>query len=75
MVTTGLPTAATAGSAQERTAAPARCTVQAPHTAMPQPYFGPVISRSSRSTQSNGLSSGASTDRTLPLTVSAIIAR
>jgi hypothetical protein len=49
--------------------------VQAPQAATPQPNFGPVMFRSSRSTHSNGLSSGASTEWRLPLTVSAIIAR
>ena len=56
MVTTDLPAAALAGSEQERTASPSTCTVQAPHAATPQPNFGPMMSRSSRSTQSSGLS-------------------
>ena len=29
------------GRTQERTGAPFRCTVHAPHWAMPQPYFVP----------------------------------
>jgi hypothetical protein len=37
-----LPRAALTGIAQERDAAPSMCTVQAPHWAMPQPYFVPV---------------------------------
>src|ERR1700689_3883695 len=45
----------------DRTATPSRCTVQAPHCAMPQPNLVPVIPSRSRSTHSNGTSGGAST--------------
>ena len=45
----------------ERAATPLRWTVQAPHWAMPQPYFVPVSSSSSRSTQSSGVSGDACT--------------
>ena len=41
---------------------------------MPQPNFVPVMPRMSRSTQSNGMSSGASTETLLPLTVRLTIA-
>ena len=41
MVTIFFPTAADTGSAQERTGSPSTCTVQAPQTAMPQPYLVP----------------------------------
>jgi len=75
IVTIDLPANSLTGCEQERTAWPSACTVQAPHTATPQPSFGPTMPRSSRSTQSNGLSVGASTSRGVPLTVSAIIAR
>jgi hypothetical protein len=54
------PTAAT-GKTHERTAAPSRCTVQAPHWAMPQPNFVPVRPTRSRKTHSKGMSGGAST--------------
>ena len=50
---------------------PSRCTVQAPHCAMPQPNFVPVIPKRSRSTQSSGMSAGASTVLLSPLIVSA----
>ena len=40
---------------QERTAAPSRCTVHAPHWATPQPYFVPVRPICSRSAQSSGV--------------------
>ena len=36
-------------------------SVQAPHMAIPQPYFGPVIPSSSRKTQRRGMSSSTST--------------
>ena len=61
MVVTVLPAALETGRTQERTAAPLRCTVQAPHCAMPQPNFVPFRSRTSRSTQSSGMSAGTST--------------
>jgi hypothetical protein len=56
-------------STQERTALPSTCTVQAPHCAMPQPNFVPVIPRTSRRTHSSGMSGGASNDFVSPLMV------
>ncbi len=56
----------------ERTALPSSRTVQAPHSAIPHEYFVPFSFRSSRSTQSSGVSGGASTLRRSPLTVSVI---
>jgi len=56
-----LPTAALTGMLQERTAAPSRWTVQAPHWAMPQPYFVPVRPTCSRITQSKGVFGSTST--------------
>ena len=47
------------GVTQARTGSPSRCTVQAPHCAMPQPNFVPVRPSRSRSTQSSGMSGGA----------------
>ena len=49
---------------------PSTCTVQAPHWAMPQPNLVPVRPSRSRSTQSRGMSAGAFTSRSAPLTVS-----
>src|SRR6478672_5241510 len=49
--------------------------VQAPHSAMPQPNLVPVISSTSRSTQSTGIAEGASTSRTSPFTFSLIAMR
>src|SRR5262249_59923225 len=61
------------GKEQERTAAPSTCTVQAPQSAMPQPYFVPVRPSVSRSTQRSGVSSAASTATALPLTLRVLI--
>jgi hypothetical protein len=44
------------GVMQERVASPLMCTVQAPHKAIPHPNLVPVMFRTSRSTQSNGIS-------------------
>src|SRR4030088_1453978 len=48
------------GVMQERVATPSTCTVQAPHSAMPQPNFVPVMPSTSRRTQSNGVSPSTS---------------
>src|SRR2546427_622070 len=60
MVVTSLPTARDTGATQERIASPSRWTVQAPHCAMPQPYFVPVRPRFSRKTQSRGVEESTS---------------
>src|SRR5256886_1946897 len=61
-----LPAAAT-GVTQERIGRPSSCTVQAPHSAIPQPNFVPVRPMTSRSTQSSGMSPGTSTVWDVPL--------
>ena len=66
VVTERFPTLPT-GSRQERTGLPSMWTVQAPHCAMPQPNFVPVIPSMSRNTQRSGISSGASNCRSSPL--------
>ena len=68
MVVIFLPMASPSCTLQERTGAPSICTVQAPHCAMPQPYFVPVRPRFSRGTQSSGVSASASTSKLFPLT-------
>src|SRR6266567_3118988 len=60
------------GSTQVRVATPSRCTVQAPHCAMPQPNLVPVSPSVSRSTQRSGVSGATSTVSRLPLTVKEI---
>ena len=50
-----LPTAAETGVMHERTGTPSRCTVQAPHMAMPQPNLVPVRPASSRKNHSSGM--------------------
>src|SRR4051794_38832932 len=56
------------GVTHERRGWPFRCTVHAPHCAMPQPYFVPVSFSSSRRTHSKGVSASTSTLTFLPLT-------
>ena len=63
------------GSRQERTGSPSRCTVHAPHCAMPQPNFVPVRASTSRRTQSSGISAGTSTSRGSPLIVRVIMSK
>src|SRR5262249_35063925 len=52
-----------------RTATPSRWTVQAPHCAMPQPYFVPVRPTFSRNAQRRGILGSTSTLRVWPLIV------
>src|ERR1700732_2970782 len=61
-----LPATFPMGVTQERAAAPSICTVQAPHSAMPQPNFVPVMFRVSRNTHSSGISGVTSTVCGLP---------
>src|SRR5262249_22280419 len=61
------PTFAT-GVTQERNGIPFRCTVQAPHKALPQPNFVPVMPSTSRKTHSKGMSPSTSTSCSTPLT-------
>src|SRR5262249_33306000 len=49
------------GVIQERVATPPICTVQAPHSAMPQPNLVPVMPRTSRNTHKRGVSPSTST--------------
>ena len=67
MVVIFLPAAADSGVLQERIGLPSRCTVQAPHSAAPQPNLVPVMPSVSRITQSSGVLGSASTSRVLPL--------
>src|SRR5215831_15999667 len=54
--------------AQERPDSPSTWTVQAPHSATPQPYFVPVSPNSSRRYQSSGIDGSPSKDCAWPLT-------
>ena len=74
MVVTFLPATALAGVAQDRIALPSRCTVHAPHSAEPQPYFVPVSFRCSRTTHSSGASGSTLTLTDLSLIVKATVA-
>src|SRR6185437_13754752 len=64
------PTAAI-GTWQDRVGTPPRCTVQAPHWPMPQPYLVPMSPIVSRSTQSSGVSGSTSTSWDCPFTETA----
>src|SRR6516225_4856667 len=57
------------GRRHARTGLPSTCTVQAPHWAMPQPYFVPVMPSTSRNTHSSGVSPPTSTSCLVPLTL------
>src|SRR5215813_10635008 len=69
MVVTFFPTASPAVTPHERTAAPSMCTVQAPHCAIPHPYFVPVMPMESRITHNSGVSDSTSTSCDFPLIV------
>src|SRR5882672_6736067 len=73
MVVTSRPCTASIGVTHERTASPFRCTVQAPHNALPQPNFVPTSFNSPRSTQSSGVSGSAFTVRLLLLIESVVM--
>src|ERR671934_2065716 len=55
---------------QERCTSSLMCTEQAPHCAMPQPYFVPVRPTCSRITHNSGVSGSTSTSRKVPLMLS-----
>src|SRR6185436_4975941 len=73
MVTIGRSPTIEMGKTHERVATPPTSTVQAPHAAMPHPYFVPVIFRSSRSTHKRGVLGSAITSVCRPLTVSVYV--
>src|ERR1700722_17738793 len=68
MVVICLPTASFTSTPQERIATPSTWTVQAPHCAMPQPYFVPVRPTFSLIAHSSGVSGSTSTSKDFPLT-------
>src|ERR1041385_280920 len=57
----------------DRIALPSRCTVQVPHSAMPQPNFVPVSPSTSRKYHSSGRSGSPSKERSTPFTFRGII--
>src|SRR5260370_31781901 len=69
MVVTVLPATLEIGVTQERTGCPLRCMVQAPHSDIPHPNFGPVIPRVSRKTHRSGIAGGTSTVCAFPFNV------
>jgi hypothetical protein len=74
VVTAPLPTLLM-GVTQDRRGVPSMITVQAPHSATPQPNLVPVLPRTSRNTHSSGVSPSTSTlcADPLTLTVKAIV--
>ena len=74
MVVIFWPAAAEIGVTQERMAWPFMCTVQAPHSAAPQPNLVPVISSVSRRAHRMGVSGSRSMETVLPLMVRSVIA-
>src|SRR5690242_17004677 len=64
---TSFPSSVETGSMHDLVADPLTCTVQAPHCAIPHPYFVPTRPRWSRSTHSNGVSPATSASYGLPL--------
>jgi hypothetical protein len=68
MVVMGVLAAEETGVWHARTARPRTCTVHAPHWPIPHPYLVPFRFRTSRSTQSSGISAGTSTTVDLPFT-------
>src|SRR5215468_10420133 len=69
MVVICFPPSEPTGTWHERVATPLMCTVQAPHCAMPQPYFVPVRPTFSRNAQSRGVLGSTSTLWVWPLIV------
>jgi hypothetical protein len=70
VVTFELPTPSI-GVIQERLSTPSICTVHAPHSAMQQPNFVPVMPSTSRGTHNGGVSPSTSTLCMFPLTLMA----
>src|SRR4051812_32741634 len=73
MVVTSRTPTDSSGVTQERTASPSRCTVQAPHSALPQPNLVPTSCISPRSTHSKGVSGSALTVEVLPLILIVVV--
>src|SRR5690606_31767756 len=69
IVVTERPSALSSGVRQANTAAPSRCTVQAPHRPAPQPNFVPTRPRCSRNTHNSAVSGAACTSSSRPLIV------
>src|SRR5215813_14125211 len=74
MVVIFLPSTAATGITQERTAAPSRCTVQAPHCAMPHPYLVPVRPACSRIAHNSGVLGSTLSSTVFPLIVNRAMA-
>jgi hypothetical protein len=68
-VVTDLPATDETGVMQERTGIPSRCTVHAPQSEAPHPYFVPVRFRVSRKVHNKLASDAVSTCTDFPLSL------
>src|SRR5712672_554637 len=75
MVVTCLPETRESGATQERIAIPSRCTVHAPHKAMPHPNLVPVRPSESRITHKSGVDGSSSTETDFPFKVKEVMKR
>src|SRR5262245_8839917 len=75
IVTTFLPATAETGVVHALTAWPPTSTVQAPHTAMPQPNLVPVNPNSSRTTHISGVSGGDADETDFPFRIKLVAMR
>src|SRR5207247_2572961 len=71
MVVIFLPAASPTIMEQERAASPSICTVQAPHSARPQPYLVPVSPTKSRIAHNRGIFGSTLSSIVRPLMLSA----
>src|SRR5689334_2098050 len=72
MVVIDFPETIRTGTEHDRIGCASKCTVHAPHAAMPQPNLLPVSPRVSRSTHRSGISGSTSTLATRPFTIKEI---
>ena len=73
MVVIFLPDTLAIGVMHERAGSPSMCTVHAPHSAIPQPNFVPVISSVSRSTHKSGICGSTSTVVDFPFRIKVVL--
>src|SRR6516225_3138186 len=74
IVVMSFPAAADTGMEHDRMGLPLRCTVQAPHWAMPHPYLVPVSPARSRMAHNNGILGSASTVKVFSLIFNVYVA-
>ena len=72
IVVTDFPATELTGVTHDRMGVPSTCTVQAPHSAMPHPYFVPINLAFSRMAQSRGTSGRVSSVTLRPFSISEV---